>query len=402
VLKSKLYICSLKVLTYILYHLRNLFLLVIFIFVSIAVFSQEKTDEDSTSTIHPKRDSLVSKIIRINDKVYRVMQYCPAPVVSFSTETSWVFGLAKFNAFALNKKDTLSQASSVSEVIGVSFNGQMYLDINAVFHWNENINIGELTFGLEKFPRQFWGVGNDINPDSSALVTKSFLDVSPTYKRMILPNFYIGLSYNYYNVFDIKYTIDSIHHAKAYRGYDGGLNSGFGALLSYDTRDNIYNASKGMFIQFESDFYSKTFGSDFVFNRYKLDIRKYHLLGSFIFAYQLVTESNFGDVPVYSKSMMGGSYRMRGYYEGQYRDNVIIDGQFEIRKHLFWLIGVTGFIGIGQVAPTYGDFNKDNFRMAAGGGLRLMVDKVHKTNLRFDMGFGINTFTFFFGFSEAF
>jgi len=382
--------------------LRNLFLSVIFIFVSIAVFSQEKTPKDSTSAIHPKRDSLVSKIIRINDKVYRVMQICPAPVVSFSTETSWVFGLAKFNAFALNKKDSLSQASSVSEVIGVSFNGQMYLDINAVFHWNENINIGEFTFGLEKFPRQFWGVGNDIDPDSSALVTKSFLDVSPTYKRMVLPNFYIGLSYNYYNVFDIKYTIDSIHHAKAYRGYDGGLNSGFGAILSYDTRDNIYNASKGMFIQFESDFYSKTFGSDFVFNRYKLDIRKYHPLGSFTFAYQLVTESNFGDVPIYSKSMMGGSYRMRGYYEGQYRDNVIIDGQFEIRKHLFWLIGVTGFIGIGQVAPTYGDFNKDNFRMAAGGGLRLMVDKVHKTNLRFDMGFGINTFTFFFGFSEAF
>ena len=382
--------------------MKNLFLFLVLIFLSISAFSQEKTPKDSTDSNHPKRDSLIKDIVRINDKVYRVMQYSPAPIISYSTETSWVFGLAKFNAFALNKKDTISQASSVSEVVGFSFNGQMYLDVNAIFRWNENKDIGELTFGLEKFPRQFWGVGNEIDPDSSALVTKSFLDISPTYKKMVLPNFYIGLSYNYYNVFDITYTIDSIHHAEAYRGHDGGLNSGFGTVLAYDTRDNIYNATKGMFIQFDSEFYSKAFGSKFIFNRYEFDIRKYHPVGKSTFAYQLFTESNFGDVPVYSKAMMGGSYRMRGYYEGQYRDNVIIDAQFEIRRHLFWLLGATAFISIGQVAPSYADFNKDNFRMTAGGGLRLMVDKVHKTNLRFDMGFGQNTYAFFFGFSEAF
>ena len=344
----------------------------------------------------------MSEIVRINDKVYRVMQYSPAPIISYSTETSWVFGLAKFNAFDLNKKDTISKPSSVSEVVGFSFEGQMYLDVSANFHWNENKNIGEFTFALEKFPRQFWGVGNEINQDTSALVTKSFLKLSPTFKRMVLPNFYIGINYTYYNVFDINYTLDSIRHADVYRGYDGGLNSGFGLLLTYDSRDNIYNAGKGMYIQFESEYYAKIFGSKFVFNRYKFDIRKYHPVGKFTFAYQMVTESNFGDVPVYSNAMMGGSYRMRGYYKGQYRDNVIIDGQFEIRRHLFWLLGATAFVSIGQVAPTYADFNKDNFRMAAGGGLRLMVDKVHKTNLRFDMGFGQNTYAFFFGFSEAF
>ncbi|RLD67164.1 MAG: hypothetical protein DRI84_03195 [Bacteroidetes bacterium] len=360
---------------------------------------QNDTIENSSK---PQRDSLVMKLIRMNDKVYNVMKVVPAPIFSYSTETSWVFGLAKFNAFDLNKKDTISEASSVSEVFGASFNGQMYLDVIANFHWTENKNIGELVFGLEKFPRQFWGVGNEIDQDTSALVTKSFLQMVFNYKRMVLPNFYIGVKYSYYNVFDIKYKIDSLHHAEVYRGYDGGLNSGFGTIIAYDTRDNIFNSSNGMFVQLETEFYSKAFGSKFVFNRYKLDVRKFHPVRKFVFAYQVFTESNFGDIPVYSKAMMGGSYRMRGYYEGQYRDNVIIDGQFEVRRHLFWLIGAVAFVSVGEVAPTYADFNSKNIRITAGGGLRLMVDKVHKTNLRFDMGFGKNTSTFFFGFSEAF
>jgi outer membrane protein assembly factor BamA len=387
--------------------LKNIILFLVIFLIAFSSFAQESNTKKSTNDTlskanHPKRDSLVSDIMRVNDKVYRVMQYSPAPVISYSTETSWVFGLAKFNAFDLNKKDSISQPSSVSEIVGFSFNGQMYLDVNAAFHWDENKNIGEMIFGLEKFPRQFWGVGNEIDPDSSALVTKSFLQIDFNYKRMVLPNFYIGIKYNYYNVFDIKYTIDSIHHAEVYRGYDGGLNSGIGTIVAYDTRDNIYNATKGMYIQFETEFYTKILGSKFVFNRYIFDVRKYHPVGKFTFAYQVYTQANYGDIPVYSKAMMGGSYRMRGYYSGQYRDNVIIDGQFEIRRHLFWLLGATAFISAGQVAPTYAEFNKDNFRMTAGGGLRLMVDKVHKTNLRFDLGFGQNTYTFFFGFSEAF
>ena len=376
--------------------------LFIILLTSVSYAQQNTQDTIKAPSNHPKRDSLMKDIVRINDKVYRVMQYAPAPIISYSTETSWVFGLAKFNAFDLNKKDTISKASSVSEIVGFSFNGQMYLDVSANFHWDENRNIGELTFGLEKFPRQFWGVGNEIDPDTSALVTKSFLNISPVYKRMVLPNFFIGIKYTYYNVFNIKYSLDSIYHPEVYRGYDGGLNSGIGGLLTYDSRDNIYNATKGMFIQFDAEFYSKAFGSKFVFNRYRFDIRKYHPVGKFTFAYQLFTESNFGDLPVYSYAMMGGSYRMRGYYEGQYRDKVIVDGQFELRRHLFWLLGATAFVSVGQVAPTYADFRSDHIRVTAGGGLRLMVDKVHKTNLRFDMGFGKDTFTFFFGFSEAF
>jgi hypothetical protein len=101
-------------------------------------------------------------------------------------------------------------------------------------------------------------------------------------------------------------------------------------------------------------------------------------------------------------ALMGGTERMRGYYEGQYRNNVTINGQFEVRRHLFWLIGGVAFISAGEVVPFYADFNSKNIKLTAGGGLRLMVNQEHKTNLRFDFGIGKNTYVLFFGFSEAF
>ena len=349
-----------------------------------------------------QKDSIIAKFKRVNDKVYKIMQVAPAPIISYSTETSWLFGLAKFNAFDLNKEDTISNASSVGATIGASFKGQMFLNIGTHFYWSENKNVAELALGLEKFPRAFWGTGNDINPDTSKLVTKSFFQTVLKYKRMVIPNIYIGAKYSYYNVFHISYTVDSIYKPKSYKGSDGGVNSGFGLILAYDSRDNTYNASKGWFAEFQTEFYSKAFGSEFVFNRYILDIRKFHQVGNFVFAYQFYSEANYGNIPVYSMALMGGTERMRGYYQGQYRDNVIIDGQFEIRRHLFWLIGGVAFVSMGEVAPYYSDFKADNIKLTAGGGLRLMVDQEHKTNLRFDFGVGKNTYALFFGFSEAF
>ena len=383
-------------------------LIVIFIALSFMMEAQVNTQSIDTkkkndTTAAPLHKAMIDKFKKVNDKIYSLMNYIPAPIISYSTETNWLFGLAKFNAFDLNKKDTISQASSVGATTAASLNGQMFLHIGSHFHWDKDRNIVDNSFGIERFPRAFWGVGNDINIDTSKLITKSFLNINIDYRRKVLPNFYLGIGYYYYNVFDISYSLDTIYRPQQYRGYDGGLNSGFGLSFNYDTRDNIYNSSKGIFIYFNAQFYSKALlGSDYIFNRYIADLRAFHSVGKFTFAYQLYTEANFGNIPVYSMALLGGTDRMRGYYKGQYRDKTLIDGQFEIRKHLFWLIGGVAFLSMGEVNPDYSYINISHLKITAGAGLRLMVDQKHKTNLRMDFGVGKNTTAFFFGFSEAF
>jgi outer membrane protein assembly factor BamA len=382
------------------------FLLLIFISGSISAqikekskVEEEKIDQEAADA---QQKTMLQKFKEVNDKVYNVMTKIPAPIVSYSTETSWLFGLAKFNAFSLKKADTISKASSVGGTIGASLSGQLFLHLGSKLYWNENKNVASIEFGLERFPRAFWGVGNDINADTSILVTKSFLNFDLEYKRMVWKNLYVGPSYHFLNVYDVSYDLDSLQKPEAYSGYDGGLNSGFGLTFTFDTRDNVYNSTSGIYASFGSEFYSPIFGSKFVFNRYILDLRTFHTVGKFVFAYQVFTESNYGNVPAYSLSLMGGTDRMRGYFSGQYRDKNIIDTQFEIRRHLFWKIGGVAFASLGEVAPKYSEFNIENIKYTFGGGIRLMVDEVHKTNLRLDFGFGKHTSAIFFGFSEAF
>jgi hypothetical protein len=79
---------------------------------------------------------------------------------------------------------------------------------------------------------------------------------------------------------------------------------------------------------------------------------------------------------------------MRGYYQGAFRDKVLVDAQVEYRMPIWKIFGVTGWIGAGRVGSSYGDLAIDGFKLSYGGGLRIKVDSKNNTNLRLDFGFG--------------
>ena len=56
-------------------------------------------------------------------------------------------------------------------------------------------------------------------------------------------------------------------------------------------------------------------------------------------------------------ALLGGSYQMRGYYEGQYRDNNLIEVQLELRQHLWKRNGMVLWVGAGNVFENFRKFN---------------------------------------------
>ncbi|MBN2667880.1 MAG: BamA/TamA family outer membrane protein [Bacteroidales bacterium] len=374
--------------------LKNYLILIIFLFIQFNSYGQLVSKA--------KKDTVIQKFIEVNNKIYKFMQKAPAPIITYSTETDWVFGLAKFSAFRLSKKDTISQPSSISGTVGFSLNNQAFLGIGNKFYFNENKYITTIEFRLEKFPRQFFGVGNEINV-TSAMVTASYAYLNFILKRKIFKNIFAGFNYNYSDYFNIDYQYDFLPVLNEAIGWNGGVASGFGITVEYDSRDNVYNAMKGYYLNFVSTHFSRNIGSDYDFNRYILDFRTYKtIFGNKVLAYQAYTQTNIGAIPFYLMSFMGGTERMRGYYEGQYRDKTIVDTQLEYRFPLFWLIGGVVYTSAGLIGPSYSELAFDDLKYTVGGGIRLMVDQKHKTNLRFDFGFGKNTVAMFFGFSEAF
>ena len=82
---------------------------------------------------------------------------------------------------------------------------------------------------------------------------------------------------------------------------------------------------------------------------------------------------------------MGGMERMRGYYEGRYRDKRLIETQFELRQKIYRRHGIVGWIGGGQVWGT-DRFRWGNTLCSFGCGYRFEFK--NKMNIRLDYGWG--------------
>ena len=100
------------------------------------------------------------------------------------------------------------------------------------------------------------------------------------------------------------------------------------------------------------------------------------------------------------ESRLGGSKRMRGYYEGQYNDNDMITLQVELRQNIWRRIGCVVWGGAGNVFPSFEKFKWGYTLPNYGIGLRWEFKK--RINIRVDYGFGKHTSGFLFNINEAF
>jgi hypothetical protein len=107
-----------------------------------------------------------------------------------------------------------------------------------------------------------------------------------------------------------------------------------------------------------------------------------------VLAFQLFSFNNTGEVPIRSLAAFGGATRMRGYYEGRYKDlcqlvyreNTV---SLSIKGSAWWLLAVAGNVG-----KNAWDYSLSDLKFSCGAGLRIPLNKKEKLNLRIDYGIG--------------
>jgi hypothetical protein len=375
-------------------------LVLVLISMSMTLFSQQTND-----TIAEKK----SAFEKINDKMEWIVKWFPLPIVSYNTETDWLFGLTKFNSFRLGKNakgDTTVPTSTVTGLAYYTLNNQFKFVANSDLFFGRSGWRNFNQFILISFPSFYYGIGNDTKLENQCLVEfdqKEFTNAIGynVYKRM-----YLSFVYRFKNYTKVKYmdNNDSICPGRdANLSVNEGIQSGIGLMLYLEGRDNNINAHKGSFLMASFVDYHQNFGSKFNYSYFLMDYRKYFPLAEKVtLATQFYSEINFGDVPVQSLALMGGGEKMRGIYQGRYRDKLMTIAQTEIRFPIYWIISAVAFGGIGEVSPSFSSYKLDGIHWSAGAGLRLMVDSQHKANIRFDYGISSDQHFFFFGFGEAF
>lgn len=326
-----------------------------------------------------------------------------SPILYYLPETRIAYGVAGNYVFRVGDKKRNSRPSTVSPLFVYTQNKQFkgLLTGDIYFKNGDYHIIADIVF--QKYPDKFFGIGSYIPGDQEEHFTPHIFGIEFSFLKKIKKHVNIGLRYDFQTYKMVEYEEGKLLARGDIPGSRGSLLSGLSFLANLDSRDNIFFPTRGEYCRFTARFFNKIIGSEYTFQDYRLDIRKYlPVFSSHVLALQSIVQTQTGTVPFHRLSRMGGQYVMRGYYDGQYRDRNVVVLQGEYRLPLFWRFGAVGFAGAADVSHRFRDFKLDNLKYSYGFGLRYRFNKREKMCVRFDMGFGKGISGFYFSVFEAF
>lgn len=341
----------------------------------------------------------------------RKSQLLILPIISYSPETSFVFGVLGGYYFDLAKGDTSARMSQLQLITAYSTNGQLNFRPGWELITQNEDYIFRGKISIAQFPDKNYGIGNQadlllIDYENGASKTLNHLrytvnrySLQTSFLRKVKNKLYAGLQIELENVYNYEILADSIRYLSGQSEIDNlaleGFRAGAGFNLNYDSRTNTLNPSNGSFVEFKTIFFGKWLGSDFRYNSFSLDARKYiNIVPKHTLALQLLINHNYpqnnNKIPLRGLAQLGGTDLIRGYRQGTYQDNNLTAAQVEYRMPLWKFIGVVGFAGIGQVYEQSNHWKLDRFHTGVGAGIRFMISKQQRINFRIDYAVGLD------------
>lgn len=179
-----------------------------------------------------------------------------------------------------------------------------------------------------------------------------------------------------------------------------GATIGVGYSLLKDTRNNLLTPEKGFYLNLQTTYNF----SDKNYFELLTDLRYYKTWKEkFTLASRLVNDFNFGHIPFYDYAFLGGDKFVRGFFYGRLRDNHLSTLQTEFRTSVIWRFGLAAFGGISTLYSAENKFGTQTTKFNYGTGLRFVMDKKDKTNLRIDYARGSdNNSGLYVAFGESF
>ncbi len=325
------------------------------------------------------------------------------PFILRSPETNWGFGGATAFFFKAKKDEPELRTSDVNLIGLYTLEKQTVIVLGSTIFFPGEKQIFRFQTSYSNYPDKTWGIGNDTPDNAEEDYSLRQMFINPQIIVKLYKNLFMGASYELQNISEFTYLHGGAFDDYGIAGKDGGLSSGAGFLLTWDTRNNAYSPSHGVFAEFNMTNFGKALGSDFDFTSYLIDIRKFMPAGrNRVLGFHSLTKIIDGTAPIRYLSMLGGTEIMRGYYKGRYTDQNLFTVQAELRQYLFWRLGVAGFASMGQVSDRVNTFGLDEFHYAYGAGLRVVLQEKEKLNLRVDFGFSKNSHGVYVLLKEAF
>lgn len=326
--------------------------------------------------------------------------FIPGP--NYSATTGLGLGLLGTATYSADHTDPTLPRSNASVYSNMTTAGFFMVGLrgNHIFP-HESFQL-DYKVNLSTFSTSYWGMGyaNADNDDNETDYRRNRINAMARFMVKLAPNTYIGpfVNYRVTQASDVNEDFSYLWQGqdKTIHTYTAGLS------FTYNSRDFMLNASKGVFVQIDQTFTPRCFGNGkYNFSTTEATFATYgKLWKGAILAGELHGQFNYGHIPWSQLATVGSNDRMRGYYEGRYNDKNVIEGQVELRQHIKGRNGVVAWVALANAFP---DFKNIAWRYTlpnAGVGYRWEFKK--RINIRVDYGFTRNGGGFIFNINEAF
>jgi hypothetical protein len=279
---------------------------------------------------------------------------------------------------------------------------QFGVDLEGVKYWRDGrYRLTEEAF-VTRFPNYFWGVGNDTPNAARDLYTQQMANARTSFSTRVWEEIYIGeaVSVGHYRTAGVTPggSVDGYLEAHP----SSGMLFGGGPILKRDTRDDAMGPHRGSLTSVSATFFNKGFVSAYSYQVWEVDQRNYIPLGGTVLGWQAYGAYVPGTPPLDEMPALGGGSRLRGYYEGRFRDHLYLMTQLEWRVRVWQRLSVAPFGAVGNVFPNFSSISADRNKLAGGMGVRVNLKKERDLNIRLDFAATPISTGFYLNLGEAF
>lgn len=319
----------------------------------------------------------------------------------YASDTGVGLGLVASALYSTDRSDSTLELSNASLYSDVSSKGFLMIGLRGNTFLPRKRYRLDYRLYVYTFPSYLWGFSypESDNDDNKSKYSRTKFEVMARFLMPLNRYSYLGpiARYQYVHAYKLKDHAPTLLGGRPLTVSDVSV----GVSYTFDTRDFMLNASRGWFVQADLTANPTFLGNNNTYWSGELQVATYRRAWrGAILAGELHTRQSVGSVPWPMLSDVGSSNRMRGYYEGRYRDKNVVDAQVELRQHIWHRNGLVVWLGAAEVFPDYGRLRFRRILPNAGVGYRWQFKK--GVNVRLDYGFSRNGTGFIFNINEAF
>jgi outer membrane protein assembly factor BamA len=306
------------------------------------------------------------------------------PIVFYLPETSLGLGVAGVYNFRFEGEPQESNPSQITFTANYTLKNQwLFIFPFELYRKNQKWKYkGELAYNIFFF--NYYGIG----PLSLSENRETYDATFPRFRIDVLRsygNFFVGLRYRFDNFQIDKIKENGLLSNDNPTGVSGGITSGAGILIQYDSRDYIQFPTKGVFA--ETQFYtnSPVIGSNFNFFRFSSSVSTFHTLyKDWILANYGYFISNSKGIPFFEMASIGNLVSGRGFQDRRFIDRSLLTIQSELRFPIYKRFSGVTFANLSWISPNTHSYVLNRNLPSYGAGLRFKISKKFRARLRID------------------